>query len=280
MDSKGIFPKAVVSGVMAALLLIGVSVALYPGSIEGDGKRLLITDVAILLLYGIAGIWAWRQKHPKVTLAVSSGLWIALTAAAVLAANHILEVFVQNRPFAVVIAPVLILFALLGTAGSIAWERTRSFFLAVIAGVWCAASAMAVLLCFVLLFNLAFQHRAELWLHDAFVASGAKDEGAFLMKNVLEAASEGLVRLPILAAFLSFTAAAVSGWISRRTRTTAVLVAVIVPVLCAIGVAALSYANMLERTARPPFVMFGVMLVGIALCSAYPAWSALHRPAG
>jgi hypothetical protein len=277
MDGKRISDGALVLGVMAALLLIAIEVVRHPASIEGYGRRLLITDIAILLLYGMAGIWAWRQQYSKVSLVVSSGLWIALAAAAVLSTNHIIEVFVPNRPFAVVIAPVLLMFALFGTAGSIAWERTRSFLLAVAGGLWCAMSAMVVLLCFVLLFNLAFQHRAALWLHDAFVASGTSDEGAFLTKNVLEAASEGLVRLPIIAAFLSFTAALLSIWVFRRTRTTAILVAFLVPILCATGVATLWYANTLERAARPPFVMFGVLIVAIALCSAHPAWSALHR---
>ena len=43
------------------------------------------------------------------------------------------------------------------------------------------------------------------------------------------------------------------------------------------GVAALSYANSLERAARPPFVMAGVLLAGIAVSFAHPIWSALRR---
>jgi len=46
--------------------------------------------------------------------------------------------------------------------GSAAWKRTRSFTLAVIAGVWCAMAAMLILLCFAFSFNLAFGARVEL----------------------------------------------------------------------------------------------------------------------
>jgi len=281
MESKRISNGVLVFGVMAALLLMGIEVARHPGSIAGYGRRLLITDTAILLLNGIAGIWAWRQQHARFNLALSSGIWIALTAGAVLAANHIIEVFVPNRPFAVVIAPLLLMFTLLGTAGSIAWARTRSVLLAVISGVWCAMIAVIVLLCIVFFFNMAFERRAILGLHDAFIISATGDPGTFVVVNSLDAASEFLLRLPILGLFLSLTGALVIAWISRRTYTTVVLVRLALPVMCVTGVGMLWYADLLERAARPPFVMFGVLLVAIALCSAYPAWSArsaLHRP--
>ena len=49
--------------------------------------------------------------------------------------------------------------------------------------------------------------------------------------------------------------------------------------------ASLWYADSLERAARPPFVMAGVLTAGIALCGAHPLWSSLigsraDRPRG
>ena len=44
-----------------------------------------------------------------------------------------------------------------------------------------------------------------------------------------------------------------------------------------VGAAALVHADSLERAARPPFVMTGVALAGLAPCGAHPIWSALRR---
>ena len=277
MGRTRIFPNSVIVGVTAALLLMGIEVERRPGSLESYGRRLLVIDVAILLLYGIAGIWTWRQQNAELTLAVNSGMWIGLTAGAVLAANHINELFLAHRPFALVIAPVLLMFALFAAAGSIAWEHTRSLVLAVIAGVWCAMVAVLVLLCVVFCFNLVFENRAIAGLHEAFIMSVTRDPGTFVVVNSLEAASEFLVRLPILALLLSLTGALMTVWTMRRTRKAMILVALFAPIMCTMGVAVLWHADTLERAARPPYVMTGVLLDAIALCSVYPLWSALQR---
>ena len=148
-----------------------------------------------------------------------------------------------------------------------------------IAGVWCAMVAMLILLCFAFSFNLAFKTRVELQYHEAFAASGMNDPSAFVVKNSLEATSEGLVRMPVFATFISFAGALASAWISRCSRTAAFAVASITPLMLVTSVAALSYANSLERAARPPFVMAGVLLASIALSFGHPIWSALRRTA-
>jgi len=152
-----------------------------------------------------------------------------------------------------------------------------SFTLAVIAGVWCAMVAMLILLCFAFSFNLAFEARVELQLYWAFAASGMNDPGAFVVKNSLEAASEGLVRMPAFAMFTSLAGALANAWISRRSRTAVLAAASVTPLMVVTGVAALSYANSLERAARPPFVMAGVLLASIAISFGHPIWSLLRR---
>jgi hypothetical protein len=114
-------------------------------------------------------------------------------------------------------------------------------------------------------------------MHEAFAASGMDDPGAFLVSNTLEATAEGLVRMPILAVFLSFIGAITNAWISGASRRIALLAACLVPFMFVIGAAALAHADSLERGARPPFVMTGVAFAGFALCGAHPIWSALRR---
>jgi len=270
---------AVVLGVVLALFLIAVGIARHPASIQGAGRSLLLTDIGLLLAYGIAGISVWYQRRADVSIALRAGTLAGLVLGTVQVANHAIESFVPNRPFALIIIPVLLMLALFGAAGSAAWERTGSFTLAVIAGVWCAMAAMLILMCFAISLNLAFEARVKLQLHEAFAASGMKDPTAFTVKNSLEAASEGLVRMPAFAMFLSFAGAVASFWITRCSRAVVLTAASITPVMLVTGMAALWHANSLERAARPPFVMAGVLLASIALSFGYPIWSAVRRPA-
>jgi hypothetical protein len=266
-----------VLGVLAVLLLIAVGVARHPASVQGAGSGLLRMDVALLLAYGIAGVWAWYQRQPAVGLSIRLGAQFGVQLGAVHVANHALESFVPHRAFVLVIIPVFLMLALFGAAGSTAWERTRSLSLAVIAGVWCAMVGMLITVCVVLCANLAFEGSAARQMREAFAASGMHDPGAFLVRNTLEAASEGLVRMPIFAMFLSFIGAITNAWISSASQRTALVAACLTPFMFAVGAAALVHADSLERAARPPFVMAGVALASLALSSAHPVWSALRR---
>jgi len=234
-------------------------------------------DVAILLTYGIAGIRVWHQSCPEVDVSVSVGAQVGVVLGAVLVANHVLESYVPVRPFILIISPVFLMLALFGATGSAAWERTQSLVLAVIAGVWCAMVAILIALCVVFCLNLVFEEHAEVQLHEAFAASGMNDPGAFLVKNMLEATSEGLVRMPIFAVFLSFIGAVTNAWISGASRRTALAATYLTPFMFVAGAVALRHADSLERAARPPFVMTGVVLAGVALCGAHPIWSVVRR---
>jgi hypothetical protein len=172
---------------------------------------------------------------------------------------------------------VLLTLALLGAAGAAAWQRTGSLVLAVVSGVYCAIVATLILLCFAISFNLLFVAHVDWQLREAFVASSLIDRAAFRVRNILEASSEILVRMPLLAICLAFAGGIIQGWMSRESRRAFVLAArFLAPLVFAIGAAALWHANAIERAARPPFVLSGVLLTGVALCAAYPIWSAFH----
>jgi hypothetical protein len=268
---------ATVFGVLVVLTMMAVGVARYPASIQGPGNRLLWMNVMLLVMYGLAAIWVWHQRHAKVRSAISIGAITGLLLGAVYVANHVIELFVPVRNFALVISPVFLMLALLGAVGSAAWQRTRSLVFAVIAVVWCAVVATLILIPIALVLNFAFDARAELPLKEPFAASGLSDPGAFLERNSLEAASEGLVRMPVLALLLSLIGALADAWIFQWSRSVALAGGWIAPLLLVMGAAALWYANSLERSARPPFVIAGVLLAGVALSAAHPIWSALCR---
>lgn len=267
-----------VLGAIAVLVLMAASIARHPSALQGAGDRLFWLDAALLLAYALAALWMLRPRSDGLHAAIRTGSIAGFLLGAVLVANHVTELFVPDRNFALVIAPVFLALALFAAAGSAARERTGSLLKAMAAGVWCAMVGTLVLLSVGFVLILAWEARAELWLHDAYASSGSTDPGAYLVENTLQAASEGLVRLPIAALFLSSLGALANAWIARRSRTF-----VLVPFCLAIlgflgGAAALWYANSLPRAARPPFIAPGILVVCFALSTAHPAWSALrHR---
>jgi hypothetical protein len=274
MLRQRILGSGIILGTILVLSVVAAAAMRHRASAQGSGIGLLWTDVALLVAYGFAGIIVWKQRSPGAITAAMVGAQIGLVVGAVQIANHLIEAFVPTRPFVLIISPVLLALALLGTAGAAAWERTRSLLLAVISGVCCAIVATLITLSFAISFNLLFAARVDWQLREAFAVSGMIDRAGFRVRNILEASSEILIRMPLLAICLAFTGAIIQTWMSRESRRALVLAArFLAPFVFALGVAALWHANSIERAARPPFVLSGVLLTGVALCAAYPIWS-------
>ena len=278
---RQILGSGIILGTILVLSLVAAGVIQNRASAQGSGIGLLWTDVALLVVYGLAGMIVWKQTSPSAITAAMVGAQIGLAVGAVQIANHLIEAFVPTRPFVLIISPVLLALALLGTAGAAAWQRTGSLVLAVISGVCCAMVATLITLCFAISFNMLFAARVDWQLREAFAASGMIDRAGFRVRNILEASSEILVRVPLIAICLAFAGAVIHAWMSRESRRALVLAAgILTPFVFAVGATALWHANAIERAARPPFVLSGVLLTGVALSAAYPIWSAFHGSAG
>ncbi len=267
-----------VLGSLLVLLLMILSVGRHPASL---GSGLFITDIALMSGYSVFSLWGWRQRRPEVRNALIAGAQTGIMLGLILILSHAIEWFGldSNRTaqFARGAGSTLLMLALLGAAGSAARERTRSIKLGVVAGLWCGSVGVMILLGFALTLNLLFEAHATAWLHEAFVASGMRDPGAFVVRNALESGSEILVRLPIAGGVLSFSGSLSNAWIMPRSRSVSLLIAWFMPFVFAAGVISLWYAGLLERAARPPFVMVGVVAAGFAVCGAHPVWSSLSR---
>jgi hypothetical protein len=125
--------------------------------------------------------------------------------------------------------------------------------------------------------NLVAQARLELWLRQAFAESGMSDPGGFAVKNTLQSASEVLVRLPLIALILSLLGALAYVLIGKLSRAVAFASLSFALFMCFGGISALWYADGLQRTARPPFVIGGLLTISVALSAAHPIWSRLHH---
>lgn len=224
MHKQQILGSGIVLATILVLSLIAAGVTQHPASAQGSGVGLLWADVALLLVYGFAGMRVWKQKSPS-TITAMVGAQVGLVVGAVGIANHLIEAFVPSRPFILIISPVLLTLALIGMAGAAAWERTGSLLLAVVAGVCCAIVATLITLCFAISFNLLFAARVDWQLREAFAASGMIDRAGFRVRNILEASSEILVRMPLLAICLAFAGAVINAWMSRESRSALLLAA-------------------------------------------------------
>ena len=278
MRSQSTFARTSVIGVAFVLLLIAASVLRHQGSIAGSGRGLLLLDLPLLLAYGAFAGWIWRRRNGDSVLATAGAA--GLTLGALLSVNHALELLMANAGATAQgirgAASILLILAFFGGVGAAACERSRSIPRAIVAGLWCAAIATWITLAFALACNFAFERAVEATLSSPFAASGMSDPGAYSVRNSLEAASEFLLRMPLMAAVLSLLGACVSLFLSH-SRVTALAAVWIAPFMFIGGGAALLYANTLQRSARPPFVMGGLLLAGVAVCAAYPIWSTLRR---
>ena len=259
--------------IIVALLVLSffvLGVMLHPESIKNTGNSFLVEDIVLVFLFIVASVWVIRQRIPKVSASLSVGAIVGIILGMTHIVHHIAEFFSslgeeRTALFVIGACHTLLILALLCVAGSIARERSGSIVLAVVAGLWSSILSVLILVAFGFSVNLFFESRAILHMHEAFQASGISDPRAFLVKNTMESASEAFLRLPILALILSFAGGLANAWVSHRERHTIIILAYLIPFVFIAGAILLWYANSLERAARPPFIMIGLLLAGVSL---------------
>jgi len=104
------------------------------------------------------------------------------------------------------------------------------------------------------------------------------DGRAFVIRNMLDGASSHLLIAPAVAALAGSASVTTCVFLKPVGRRTAAALAVCALMVLVGGVTALRYASSLERSARPPFVMLGLLGLGVALTSAGPLLAAMQGP--
>ena len=196
------------------------------------------------------------QTPSRMAVTVGCKLGMLLGGAQVI--NHSLEVFANLQPPLPAIRGVAmwaVMFLVCG-ASSIAYGRTDAVSFGIVASLLAAVSGAAILVVYAIAIGAA---RGEPLSFQAIVRTG----GIHLGGSVLVGFAIGLVS--------GSTAAA----LRRASRATAMGAVVGLVLLLAAGLSAIAHATRLERSARPPFIMFGLPAVAIALAVAAPAFTAL-----
>ena len=268
----------VVIGAALVLGLIGYAVHEYPTSISEGGATSLITAIVALAAYGAAGLWMRRRQTGAARAALVSGAQVGLVLGAFEIVNISLETSGSlSQSARGIVGPVsMAMLALLyGTAGSIAYRRTMSLALAVGAGVWCALVVTVITCLFAFSYNLASLTQLSEAMHAEYLQSGMHDARAFVVRNTLDAASSHLLVSPLIGAFFSGVGALITERLTRAKPSTAAALGLLGVCQLALSIGLIHYALSLTRPERPPFIMTGMLLGGIALTYAAPVATAL-----
>jgi hypothetical protein len=202
------------------------------------------------------------NRKPQLRLAVALGGKFGLLLAGAQVINHSLEVFANLQPPWPAIRGVAmwaVMFLVCGAASSIAYGRTRAVRFGIAASILAAVCGAAILVVYAIAVGVA---RGDPLSFQAIVSTG----GVHLGGSLIVGFTIGLVS--------GSTAAA----LDRASRAIAMGAAVGLVFLLAAGLSAIAHATGLERSARPPFIMFGLPAVAVALAVAAPAFRALTLP--
>ncbi len=270
--------KETVFGVAILLGLICYGTIQHPASVTQGGDLILTTAVGFLIAYGAAALWNRRHGSGAMSIALMIGAALGLIVGAVEMVNISLETSGSVNQTIRGIAPptAMALMALLfGTAGSMAYQRTSSFRLAVWSGIWCALIGTILTCIFGFAYSVGFMPYMEQINHVEYLRSGMQDPSAFVIRKTLHDMSSHLVIAPLMAAFFSCSGALISAYLEPAECRVVITFAFFGVLQLALGVGAIRWASSLARPQRPPFIMIGMLASGIALTYVYAVFSAL-----
>ncbi len=126
IHSRAIDGGAVILGAVFVLSLWAFVAGRHPESIEGGGGQFLLVDVVLLVLCGVAGMWAAFQRNVYVGTALQVGTLVGLVIGSVDVAHHVVEFFVplSGRAAQLILGAghMLSMLALFSIAGSATWS--------------------------------------------------------------------------------------------------------------------------------------------------------------
>ena len=272
---------ATLIGIALVFGLVLYGVLAYPGSIRGVGLTSLVLLIAGLLAYTGAVVWSWRQPEASLQTALAQGAKFGAVLAAGSWVSMALEQFAPLGITGSMVRGVgmwALMFVVFGAAGSAAYQRSNSLGLAVVSSVWSALISTVATLLFGFALGVLFMPYMQQTLAGAYAQSGMSDPRAFVIRNCLESASTHLLAAPALAGCFGLVGGYACSRLRSIRRRTAMLVGSLEIGLLIGGITALRLASSLERVDRPPFVMTGILALGIAMACAHAVFTAIRRP--
>lgn len=272
---------ATLIGIISIFALMLYAVAHYPASLSQGGLQSLLTTTGALLAYGGFAVWVRRRSSASLQIALQLGAKIGILLGSVAVINHTFEVFVSlGSPLSSILGVSMwgLMFLMFGVAGSATYHRVGSLHVAVLASIWSALTSTAMILFYGYLIGVLFLSRMQHILQGAFAQSGLTDPQAFVIKNTLESGTSHVILAPCIAAFFGFVGGCAGALLGSINRGLAIGLGVCIMGLAGSGVAALQFATSLNRSERPPYIMFGLLTLGFTMACAHPLLTAIcHR---
>jgi hypothetical protein len=219
--------RALLLGVSAAVLLVGLGLSLYPTTLSAsaEGPRGVLAVGLVLVLYGVAGAWLPRRLERRSPWLLNTAITFGLLAGAVYAFEIGLEYVLlpaDNSPYALIeFGAIFVLYFAAGLAAAQRTGRARDGLSAAL-----TAALISTLIWYLVLLAVTYAMRgtpqqaavmrAEGNFED-FARSGMTDFSAWLMQDLLGAGFFHLLLGPIAAAILG-GAGALAGVGLRRWR--------------------------------------------------------------
>lgn len=138
----------------------------------------------------------------------------------------------------------------------------------IIASVWSALVSAVATVLYGCVIGLMFMTRMKMILSGGLAGGGIDAEA--VIRNIFDGAFSHLALSPFVAVVAGAAGVVVCSILRLLARRTVVVLAFLDVLMLASGLFAIRFASTLERTARPPFIMFGLAALCLSLVSAYP----------
>lgn len=240
-------------------------------SLTSGGLPTFLGAVGALVVYWVLSEWLRRASTGLLRTAMISGAKIGVVVGILAIINHVIEVFSWLRPPAPAILGVTmwgLMFLAFGGASSITYSRTLSMGSALFASVWSALISSAATVLFAVSAGLVFTARMENILAAEFARSGMRQPQAFVVRHLFEGALTHLVAAPLLAVVVGAASLVACALLKGVPRRRLAILGSLDLLLLSGGVFAIHFASSLERSARPPFIMAGLLGLCLSLASA------------
>jgi hypothetical protein len=273
---------AVIAGIAVVLVLMLYGVLSYPVSLSQSGLLNLFASVGALLTYAGAALWVRQKSIESVQLALAQGAKIGIFLGVIAVINLSLEHFVaSSAPLSAVRGVSMwgVMFLSFGAAGSAAYRKVGSLGLAVMSSIWSSLVSTVSMLIFGFFLALVFMPHMVLILAPAYAESGMTDAQAFVIQHTLNASTMHLLLVPIVAGIFGLMGGCAASILRSISQSVSVSLGVFELLLFIAGITSLRFASSLDRPARPPFVMAGLLALGIALACAHPILTVIRRRA-
>ena len=114
-------------------------------------------------------------------------------------------------------------------------------------------------------------------LQAAFAHSGFVDPQAFVIKNTFDSGAEHALIAPLVGAIFGLAGGWAAWLLGSLRRKIALFLAIGELILASLALLSIQFASSLARSERPPYILFGLLALGMTLACAHPIFSALQK---